>query len=112
MQKLYLVGLTYRQLLSPVSQETVSASGCWSSSGLHFSQGVSWMVLKILASQILWELLEPSGKYISLRNVILKIPMEYKKILDLRVADPEYKKLSRGKVQRLQHKIPKTSCLS
>lgn len=61
-------------------------------------------MLEILAS---WIALEPSGKYISLRKSILKIPMEYKKVLDLRVADPERKKLSDRKSTEAKRQDPK-----
>lgn len=46
---------------------------------------------------LLWEPLKPSGKHISFKNVILKIPMGYEYILDLRIANHECKKLSNSK---------------
>lgn len=69
--------------------------------GLHFSQVISGIGNPVLESLGLMDCsespLEPLGKCISLRNVILKIPMENESILDLRVADHECKKLSNSK---------------
>lgn len=78
--------------------------------GLHFSQVISGIGNPVLESLGLTDCSESPLE--PLRNVILKIPMEYESILDLRVADHECKKLSNSRVQKLQPKIQKTSYLS